>query len=475
MKKKVFIIIGVLLVLAVVGVLVLPRILPNFSGGQTQSQFQTEPAKLGNLTVFVGATGSVRSNQTARVPWQASGKVGAVNVEKGQRVEVNTVLAELDPASLSQNLIQAEAELIAAKKNLENVLNNSQARSNAHLALIKAQQDLDKAEKESQSKLYQRASQETIDIARANLITANEALDSAENTWEQFRGLGEESPVYASALSQYAKARQMQQQAQYNLNYVQDLPDPLKVEETYALLEQAKAKLLAAKTEWERIKDGPDPDDITTAQVRLTAAEATLDMVRIKAPFAGTVTMVSAKEGDLVNAGVFAVQIDDLSRLLIDIQVSEVDINNVKVDLPVTLTFDAIPGMEYTGRVSEIASSGTAESGAVNFAVTVEIDTADENIKPGMTAAANIAISQLDSVLLVPSRAVKTLNGKRVVYVLRNNIPIPVEITLGTSANNYSQVSAGAVNEGDLIVLNPPAQLPMGGPMGGGGMQTGGQ
>jgi HlyD family secretion protein len=471
MKKRVFIIIGVILVLAVVGVIALPRIFSSMKPGQAQSQYQTEAARLGNITVYVGATGSVRSNQTASIPWETSGKVGKVNVAKGQVVKADTVLGELDPGSVSQNLIQAQADLINAKDALDKLMNNSEARSNAHLALIQAQQALDDAEKESRSKLYQRASKETIDIARANLITANESLDSAENTFNQFSGLGEDSPVYAAALSQYARARQEQQRAEYNLRYVQDLPDPLSVEEVYAKLEQAKSKLLAAKTEWERIKDGPDPKDIATAQVRVDVAQATLDTVRLKAPFSGTVTNVKAQVGDLVNAGQFAVQIDDLTRLLIDIQVSEVDINRVQIGQPVTLNFDAIPGTDYTGTVNDISASGTSVNGAVNFTVTVEVDGADENIKAGMTAAANIAISQLENVLLVPSRAVKTINNQRVVYVLRNNFPTAIDITLGASANNYSQILSGDIKEGDMIILNPPATLNMGGPMGGGARQ----
>lgn len=468
MKKRVFITIGIILVIAVIAVFVLPQVLARFNPAQAQNQFQTEPARLGNMTIYVGATGSVRSNQTASIPWETGGKVGSVLVAKGQFIQADAVLAELDPASVSQNLIQAQADLINAKDALEKVMDNNEARSNAHLALIQAQQALDDAEDESRSKLYQRASQETIDIARANLITANEALGSAESVFDQYSGLGDDSPVYAAALSQYAKARQDQQRAEYNLRYVQDLPDPLTVEEVYAKLEQAKAKLLAAKTEWERIKDGPDPDDIATAQVRLDIAQATLDSVRIKAPFTGTVTNVQAQVGDLVNAGQLAVQIDDLSRLLIDIQVSEVDINRVQFDQVVELTFDAIPGTNYSGTVSDIAASGSSVNGAVNFTVTVEIDSADESIRPGMTAAANIAISQLDNILLVPSRAVKTVNNQRVVYVLRNNFPVAVDITLGSSANNYSQITEGDIKEGDLIVLNPPTQIMMGGPMGGG-------
>jgi len=57
----------------------------------------------------------------------------------------------------------------------------------------------------------------------------------------------------------------------------------------------------------------------------------------------------------------------------------------------------------------------------------------------------------------VPSRAVRTVNQERVVYVLRNNLPIPVTIELGSSANNYSQILSGDIKEGDPIIINPPS------------------
>lgn len=462
MKRKIFITVGVILVLAVIGYFAYPILKGNLGGSQAQNTYQTEAAKQGSLTAFVGATGSVRPNQTASVVWQTGGRVASVKVEKGQQVQVDTVLSELEQTSLSQNIIMAQADLIAAKDALDKVMNNSEARAAAQLALIDAQQALDDAQKESQSKLYQRASQETIDIARANLINANTALDNAEDIYNQTKGRGTEDPVYAAGLSQYAKARQEQIKADYNLRYVQELPDPLDVEKVNVQLEQAKAKLLAAKEDWERIKDGPNPDDILSAQAKVAAVQATLNMARLSAPFTGTITNVAVDKGDLVTAGKAAFQIDDLSRLLVDVQVSEVDINRVQVDQPVTLSFDGIAGKEYNGVVSEIANTGASSGGSVNFTVTVEILDPDADIKPGMTSAVNIAVNQLDNVLLIPSRAVRTVNNKRVVYVLRNNVPVPVEISLGSSSNNYSQVTKGDLKAGDLIVLNPPANLVMG-------------
>ncbi|HEX2981043.1 MAG TPA: efflux RND transporter periplasmic adaptor subunit, partial [Anaerolineaceae bacterium] len=234
---------------------------------------------------------------------------------------------------------------------------------------------------------------------------------------------------------------------------------------------------LTAKQNWEKVKDGPDADDVQVAQVKLDIAQATLDLARLTAPFAGTITHVSSQIGDLVTAGTPAFQIDDISSLLIDVDVSEVDINQIQVGQNVDLTFDAIVGQDYSGTVTKVASSGSSVNGTVNFTITVEILDPSTEIKPGMTAAVNVIVNQLDDVLLVPSRAVRTMNGQRIVYVLNNNLPIPQKVTLGASANSYSQITEGDLKEGDLVILNPPANMLTMGPGGGaaGGMSVGGQ
>lgn len=470
MRKKLFIAGGAIIGVLIIVFLVLPLIQSRLNSSQTKSAFQTESAKQGNLTAYVSATGSVRANQTAQLAWQTSGKVASVKAKEGQTVDNDAVLAELDPTSLSQSIILAQADLTAAQTNLENVMDNSEARAAAQLALIQAQKDLDDAQDESQSKLYQRASQETIDIARANLINANEALDQAEAIYNANSGRGKEDPVYAAALSQYAKARQDQQNAEYNLRYAQELPDPLDVQEVNVKLEQAKAKLLAAKKEWDRIKDGPDPKDIAAAQAKVDAAQATVNTARITAPFAGTITSAISQPGDLVNATSLGFQIDDLSHLLVDVQVSEVDINRVKVGQPVDLTFDAIQDKEYTGKVTKISEVGASDNGAINFTVTVEIISPEKTIKPGMTAAVNVAVDQLQNVLIIPNRAVRTVNEKRVVYVLNNGIPMMKEVTLGVSDGTYSELAGGDIKAGDPIVLNPPSNsIGFGPSMGAGG------
>ncbi len=154
------------------------------------------------------------------------------------------------------------------------------------------------------------------------------------------------------------------------------------------------------------------------------------------------------------------------------------DINQVQVGQPVLLTFDAILGAEYQGEVIEVAPVGTEQQGVVNFSVTVALVDPDDDVKPGMRAAVNILVSQLEDVLLVPNRAVRSVDGMRLAYILDNsgNL-VPVEITLGATSDSYSEVVAGDLQIGDRIVLNPPAEVgfsPGPGGSGSGGIFGGG-
>jgi HlyD family secretion protein len=152
----------------------------------------------------------------------------------------------------------------------------------------------------------------------------------------------------------------------------------------------------------------------------------------------------------------------------LDVQVSEVDINSVQIGQPVALTFDAISGKAYNGKVVEVAQAGDSVQGTVNFTVTVELTDPDANVKPGMTAAVTITIKQVNNVLLVPNRAVRLVDSQRVVYILLNGLPQQVKVTLGASSDTMSEVVSGDLKVGDLVILNPPSNL-FGNPGGGGG------
>jgi len=424
--------------------------------------YSTDVVTRGELTAVVGATGSVRANQTAIIAWQTTGQIASIDASIDQVVYTDQLLASLASTSLSQSLILAQADLITAQRNLDNLLNSNTAAAQAYLTVIQAQKALEDAEKNQTNKKYYTSSQDSIDNARASLTIAEDSVKRAQEIFDQFANYPESDIMRANALSSLAAARQQRDRAMANLNSLLAIPDAILLDEASAKVELARAQLDDATREWERLKDGPDANDILAAQVRIDAIQVSLHLSELKAPFSGTITEIRSLVGDLVTPGTTSFRIDDLSRLLVDIQVTEVDINRVQLAQPVTLTFDAILNKEYNGKVVEVSRVGNLTTGLVNFTVTVELLDSDEDIRPGMTAAANIIVEKIPDALLVPNRAVRLRNGQRVVYVLKNNIPTPVNITIGASSDDVSEILEGDLAEGDTLVLNPPTEFNFG-------------
>ena len=483
------------------------------------ANLQTLKVEVGTLVATIGATGTVRSNQSAVLTWQTSGTVESVMAQIGEHVVIDQELAKLEQTSLPQSVILAQADLVSAKKALEDLLNSQlqqaqslQAVENAQQALddlknpelqqalalqaiADAEQAVDFAERRLRN-LKSTASQADIDAAEAQVVIARDKLNKAKENFEPYENKPEDNLTRANLQSQLAAAQQQYDYAVRNLNAltgtasqtdiavaeaniataqaqlldaqrqyerVKDGPNPADV----ALLE---AQLADAQREWERLKNGPDPDDIAVAESRIAAAQATINQTHITAPFEGVITELNTKPGDQVNPGSQAFRLDDFSRLLVDLEVSEVDINQIKDGQDVTLTFDAILAKEYHGKVTEVALVGSNIQGIVSFMVTVELLDADKDVRPGMTSAVNIVISQIEDALLVPNRAVRVVEGERVVYILKSDNTLEsIQITLGASSDTQSEIVAGDIKAGDLVVLNPPStflQSGFGGPPG---------
>lgn len=423
-SRRTWIIIGVVLVGLIAIVAINVR-----SKAATTGTYQTAQVQRGGLTALVGATGSVRARQSAVLVWQTTGTVDAVNVKVGDTVSKDNALASLNQASVPQNIILAQSDLVSAQKALDDLKSSDTARAQALIALHNAQDAYNKSYDYRQE--------------------LNNKIDLTKTVWIKF-------------------GNRLIPQVKFYKGYA----DADTIANADADLALKKGQLDDAQRAYDRLKDGPNPDDLAAAQARVDAAQATLNMARILAPFNGTVTQANPLPGDQVSAGQVAFRVDDLSTLLVDVQVSEVDINSVSVDQPVTLTFDAILGKTYNGSVVEVSQAGDSSQGAVNFTVTVQLTDADALVKPGMTAAVNIVVNQVKDQLLIPNRAVRILDGQKIVYVLKNGQLQQVAVTLGASSDTMSVVLGGDLKEGDLIVLNPPTQFqaPGGGGGGGGGM-----
>ncbi len=463
MAKRKWLIWVILAVLVVAGYFGY-RALQNRAAAAAQN-YQTVAARVGKLTAIVGATGTVRANQSTVMSWQTSGRIESISAEVGEQVKPGDELARLVKTSLPQSVILAEADLVTAQRNLETVQSSELSRAQAQLTLAQARVALTNAQETRDSKKYARVSDATIDVARANLLLAQDRLEKAQDAFDQVKHLEETNPIYANALSALGSAQQNYDRAEANLNYLLGGPDADEVSEADAQLMLAEARLADAEREWERLKDGADPQDISSAQARVDAILATINMSHLEAPFAGTITEVRSMVGDQVSPGTASFRIDDLTHLLVDVDVPEVDINSIQIGQKATMSFDALQAKEYTGQVTKVARIGTETQGVVNFTVTIELLDADASVLPGMTAAVNIVVNEIDNTLLVPNRAVRLREGDRVVYVLRAGVLTPTKVSIGASSDVESQILEGDVKNGDLLVLNPPVEFTQGGGM----------
>lgn len=417
-KNRTFVIILLIVVIAASAFVFVSR-----SNAGTATQFQTATVERGNLTATIGATGTVRAKQTAVLVWQAAGTVDTVNVKIGDHIAADFVMGFLDKTSLPQSVIMAEADLASAQQTLDDLLSSDTAQAEAVIALRDAQEAYDKAlnwREELNGKIH------------IKKIVYKKIGPRKYPVLKEYRGYADKETIK-------------------------------KADEDLAL---AEAKLDDARREFDRLNNG-NMQDIAAAQARVDAAQATLNLARLTSPFSGTVTESHSLPGDQVGAGDVAFRLDNLSSLLVDVSVSEVDINSISIGQPVMLTFDAILGREYHGEIVEVSQAGTVEQGVVNFTVTVELTDADSLVKPGMTAAVNIVVEQIEDVLLVQNRAVRLVDGERVVYVLVEGQPVKKEVQLGSSSDTTSVIAGGDVKEGDAVILNPPAEFGPGGPGGG--------
>jgi HlyD family secretion protein len=463
-RRTGWIIAGVVILIFVAAFLVLR------SRRQAQAaQYQTQPAALGTLTATVGATGTVRAHQTAELTWQTTGTIGTVAVQPGDHVTAGEALASLNPTSLPESVISAQGDLASAQKALDDLLNTKSAQAQAQLDLANAQKNLTTTLTNYYNQTSFRSDPQTIMDLEAQMALAQKLVDFYQSKYNDTSSLLFDNPTRASAYDNLYNAKKHLADLTAEYNWATGHPDSQDQAVLDAQVAQAQAQVADAQRTWDQLQNGPDPNDVQTDRARVAAAQAAVQMAEVTAPFAGTVTEVNNLVGDQVAPGSSAFRIDDLSALLVDVQVSEVDINSVQVGQPVNLTFDAIQGKTYDGKVVTVALAGDVSQGAVNFTVTVQLTDPDAQVKPGMTAAVSILVKQLNNVLTVPNGAVRALNNQQVVYVIRNGIVEAVPVTLGASSDTSSQVISGGLKTGDLIVLNPPSTIFSGQRVGGGG------
>jgi HlyD family secretion protein len=134
------------------------------------------------------------------------------------------------------------------------------------------------------------------------------------------------------------------------------------------------------------VKAGARPEEIAAAQARLDQAQAALSAASLVAPFAGTVAAVNVKEGEMVAPGVPVVTLGDLSNLRLETDdLSETNIARIKLGQSVAVTYEALPGKAFNGKITFIAPISSQKQGGTNYTTYIEFDQLDPTLRWGMT------------------------------------------------------------------------------------------
>jgi HlyD family secretion protein len=300
----------------------------------------------------VSASGEIVATRYAEIGSTAMGKIVALPVAEGDRVEAGQLLARIDP-------VQAESDADGARALLRALEAEALAASEQ---IRTAGSDLAAAEARARDADQQLA--RTRQLSRDELVPAAQletALAAAE-----------------AAAAQVAAARSAVDRAQ-------------------------QASEAAARR-------------VTQARAQVRGAADLLAKTAIVSPIGGIVTRLRVREGEMVVVGIqnqpgtTLMTISDLSAINAEVKVAEADVLRLALDQPATLTLEAEPGRRFTGRVVEIGASALPVTGtgaaAREFKVVIRLDDPDPGLRPGLTGDADIVTSERRDVLTVPLQSV---------------------------------------------------------------------
>lgn len=230
-------------------------------------------------------------------------------------------------------------------------------------------------------------------------------------------------------------------------------------------LETAKNTLASAKATVDEVKS-----QIKTAQISVNDAKTNLNYTQIISPMDGIIVSVPVSVGQTVNSNQTSptiVQVADLSKMLIKLEISEGDIAQVQEGQEIRFTTLAEPNRAYQSKIDTVDpalttltdNNYTEESGnteAIYYYANALVDNADNRLRIGMTVQGQVNIAKRENVLVVPTSTLKKKGDKTTIQVLNNNQVEEKEIQTGLSDSQYTEVISG-INEGEQVVVTQRA------------------
>jgi len=353
------------------------------------------------LISSLSTNGKVEPIEWMPVRSERSGVITRVLVSRGQQVTKDQPLVELDTRVASADLSKAQAAIQEAK---------AQQRVFTQGGRVAERQEID-----------------------SNLARAHLDLEAARKSYQALDRLVAKQ---AATRQELDAARQLVDQLQLRIQS----------------LEASKGAIVT----------GTDKDiakaRLQEAQAAAAVAQTNLDLSVIHAPMDGTLYDFDLKQGSYVNPGDAIAKVGKLDRVRVTVYVDEPDLGKVHQGELAIITWDALPGHQWKGRVDKLPTQimplGTRQVGEVGCI----IENPDRDLLPNANINADIQATVVENALVIPKEAIRRQGAETGVLLLQGDRVVWRKVNLGISSYSKSQVLSG-LNEGDAGAL--PSDKPI--------------
>jgi HlyD family secretion protein len=355
--------------------------------------------------------------------------ISAVILTNGKIEPLNNFEAHSPAPTTVRRVLVHEGDHVKAGQLLV-VLDDSGARSQAARAMTQI-----RAAEADLNAVRSGGTREEVLTSESQLTTARTERDAAQRNLEAMRAL--------------------QQRGAASAGEVKDAENRLKSAQAQVSLLEQKLKSRYSKPEVEKVQAQENE-----AKAAYSAANELLQQSNVRAPREGVVYSLPVRPGQFVGAGELLVQVADLSKVQLRAFVDEPDMGRLDPGQPVKVTWDALPGRTWDGKVTQVPTTvvtiGTRNVGQF----TCMVDNPEEKLLPNVNVNVSIVTAKHDNALTVPREAIHQDDGKRFVFQIvdgelkRRDVQTSlsnltrIEITQGLADN--AQVALAAENQQPL-------------------------
>lgn len=447
-----------------------------FSAGGND-KLQSYVVQRGNVEQSVILSGDVRTSNRADLGFAAAGRIGKIYVKNNQEVRQGQVLAQLEIGDLLADLKIKEVNAKTSDVDLE-----------------KAREDLVRVTAQENAKVdsaYRTLLSEGLELTPDSLDysvdapTVNGAYNGSEGTYKVV--VTKENPTFSDL---YLRTFQMEK-TEIEVNegkptplgsrglYV-SFPDTLSsYNDTIWYLEipnksssyyfsnlnaynEAKENrdraVKTAELEYQKLLTEKSGEESLVAQAEIDKIKAEIRKNTIYAPFSGKVTNLEKEVGENASAGERIISILGEEKLEVVLQVSELDVSKLVPGHFVSIYLDAFPEEEFSGVLETVNSKETDIEGVPVYEAFVELP-ADERIRTGMNAEAEIVLAERKDVLYIPSRFIKKAEENKVTVdvVLKDGKIQEREVMLGIKGTDGLVEILSGLSLGEKVGVEAPS------------------